>query len=204
MTPRTSLACLLFAACSGPPILVPPSEPASGECEVLDPPQLGALRPGPVAGPLKLGQILDLRGAPTDVQWRALPNSSDAELVRIAGDGEEDTKVRVRAMAGIAVRHPDGGDGPMRAALADAKADAALRRGAARALADAYLAAGFEALKAALADEDALLREAVVKALAPNAKDLEVRTALEALLATERHPLVREALDAALKEKDAK
>ncbi len=171
---------------------------------MLDPPKLSALRPGPKAGPLKLGQILDLRTAPTDVQWKALPPTSDAELVRIAGDNNESANDRVRAMSGIAVRHTDGGDAPMRAALSDPKADGTLRRGAARALAAAYLEAGFETLKAALADQDHLLREAVVKALAAHAENPEIRGALEALLASEKHALVREALDAALKDKDSK
>ena len=210
MLRRTTWVCWLFIGCGGPAIEVAPAPPATKGCEVLDPPKVGLLKPGVdpegmrAALPQKLSVLLTMRTVPTKLQWRALPPTSDAELVQAAGDAKEDPKIRVRAMAGLAVRTPDGGDATMRAALADAAADGTLRRGAARALAAGYLVEGLAALTTALGDPDHLLREAVVKALTPHVAQAKVRAALEARRGTEEHPLVMEALNKALGDKAAK
>ncbi len=201
----TSLGVVLFiAACGGPPIEVSPSAPAATECQLLDPPKLTGLSPEPHRGPLKLSQILTGRGVPTEAQWQALPPGSDAALVQLAGDAEEPATTRARAMSGIAVRRPEGGHEVLRAILADADADATLRRGAARALGHAYLDEGTGTLGAAAADEDPLLREAVVQALAPHVGVPAVRALLQARRSIEEHLVVLEALDQALRDKDAK
>ncbi len=206
MLRRTTWVCCLFIGCGGPPIDVPPAPPSTAGCEVLDPPKPTLLKASKSAAgvatfPLKLSQLLTLRGVPTDQQWRALPPGSDAALVAAAGDAKEDPKLRARAMAGIAVRGPDGGDATMMVALSDTDADGTLRRAAARSLAAGYLTAGLEALTAALADSDHLLRETVVKALTPHVGQATVRAALVARRELEEHPLVLEAIDHALKEK---
>jgi HEAT repeat protein len=106
-------------------------------------------------------------------------------------------------MSGLAIRGTPAADAPVRAALADPHADPVVRRGAARALAAGWLepegGPNLDALAAALADSDPLTREAVVKALAPHAARPAVRDALAARLPKEDAPLVREALEQALK-----
>ncbi|MCA9544527.1 MAG: HEAT repeat domain-containing protein [Myxococcales bacterium] len=205
-------------ACSGPAPLVPPAQPVTDQCQVLDPPAVTQTAPsaasprgslqgllpthGPPKGPLKLGQLLTLRGVVSEAQWRALPPGADAELSQIAQREDEAPTVRARAMTGLAVRRTDGAVGTLRGVLLDAQADSLVRRAAARALADGFAepegGPAMAALAAAAADEDATLREAVVKALAPHVALPAVRRLLEERKASERDTLVTEALDAAL------
>lgn len=173
--------------------------------KALGPNGLRGLRPqdGPnPALPMSLPQMMSARHSPSAMQWRALPPGSDAALVEMIGDAGEDPKVRARAMEGLAVRAPEGGDAALRAVLADGQADGTARRAAARALSSGYVKGGADpaaqALIAALADPDPQMREAAVKALAPHAADPTVRAALEARAAVEDAPLVAEALAEAL------
>ncbi|MCA9541095.1 MAG: HEAT repeat domain-containing protein [Myxococcales bacterium] len=157
-------------------------------------------RPPQPGTPLHLPQLLAMHHPPSDMQWRALPPTADAGLIAVIDDPAEAVTDRARAMDGLAVRHPAGGHAPLAAVLADGKADGTLRRSAARALARGFGGepAARAALFTALDDDDAMLREAVVKALADQATDAEVRAALQARRDREQAPLVREALDAAL------
>lgn len=153
------------------------------------------------ATPVTFEQILVMRHPPSEMQWRALPAGSDARLIERITDAEGDVLVRVRAMEGLSVRAPEDGDAPLAAVLADPKAEAALRRGAARALGRGYAetadAPGTTALVAALGADDATVREAVVKSLAPRVSDPTVRAALDARAAVETDAAVNEALAAA-------
>lgn len=178
--------------------------PPPQQRKALGPGGLSGLRPqdGPQAGlPLSLPQMLSARHPPSDMQWRALPPGSDASLTTLIADADEDPKVRARAMHGLSVRAPEGGDATLRAVLRDDSADPTARRAAARALAHGYVGkapAATEALTAALKDDDARLRETVVRALSPHADRKDVRAALTAQAAVEKNALVKEALDAAL------
>ncbi len=187
---------LLLVACSGPRIEVPATPPPGGCLATAapgPPKRLKALKPGPKAGPLKLGQLLTMPEAPTELQWKALPPTADAALVEAAADPEASETERVRAFMGLAVRRTEGGEAPI---LASLKAGpGAVRRGAARALAAGYLATALPALVEAGADEDPTLREAVARALWPHTDNDGVAAFLAARREAETHPLVREALE---------
>ncbi len=189
-----------------------PAAPA-GTGRFLPPPQKSrALGPGGLAGlrpqdgprpglPLSLPQMMTARHPPSDMQWRALPPGSDAALTTIIADGDEDPKARARAMHGLSVRAPEGGDAALRTVLTDGAADPTARRAAARALAHGYVGdtpAAAQAMITTLSDDDARLREAVVRALARHTGVPAIRAALEGRAAVEKNTLVREALDAAL------
>ncbi|MEZ4467318.1 MAG: hypothetical protein R3F43_23450 [bacterium] len=198
-TPALALTAAL-AACGGAPPTVPDAPPA-GSCEVIDPstlsgsatqakagPGLSKLLPGRGPGtglPMTVPQLLSMTEVPADAQWRALPPGADAALVTVAQDATAGPPQRARALAGLGIRKTEGAGPQIAALLADAGADATVRRAAARALAAGFVAdaAGAEgdqapALLAALADGDDLLREALVKALAPHAARADVRAAL--------------------------
>ncbi len=217
-------AALLCIACSGPAPAVPPAQPVTDECQVLDPPSatqaaaqpasmapagkpakkgLAGLLPGAgvARGPLKLGQILSLHTPPSDVQWRALPPSADAALATIAQDATEAPTTRARAISGLAVRGSDGAPGVLKGLLLT-EGEPAVQRAAARALADRFIEPeGGEvmaALSAAAASDAPRLREAVIKAVAPHAAQPAVERLLKARLAVETEPLIREAIEQAL------
>lgn len=224
------LLALLPTACGSAPPEVPPVEPPSAECKNPDPPadapdpapspETGRFLPAPTgqkslglkglrpqdgihpATPISFEQILTLRHPPSDMQWRALPPGSDAQIRATVEDGSIDPLTRVRAMEGLSIRAPDDGDVPLRAILADPAADATLRRGAARALGRGYLGAGdgeaVTALVAALDADDATVRETAVKALAPQVSQPAIREALKRRAAVESSEVVKEALAAAL------
>lgn len=200
-----------------PPADAPDPAPPPGTGRFLPPPTgqkslgLAGLRPqdGIHPGtPIGYAQILTLRHPPSEQQWRALPPGSDAQIRATVEDPAEDPLTRVRAMEGLSIRAPEDGDAPLRAILADPAADATLRRGAARALARGYIDAtdgpAVQALITALADPDATVREATVKALAPHAARPSVKDALTRRAAVEESPVVREAITAALAEDTTK
>lgn len=197
---------LLLCACASAPVKIPPVPKADG-CAVIDParlpaePDLKSLLPqaGPGANlPLTVPALLSTRGEPSIAQWKALPPTADAALVAAMEDAERLPVERARAIAGLALRGQEGAGKRIEVLLADDRADPMVRRAAARGLADGYLDASATVLIAALDDPDAMLREAVVKALAPHVARPAIKAAFEARQPKETAPLVKEALDAAL------
>lgn len=198
VAPASALALLCtMTGCGAPPTRIAPAPPPTAACQVLNPAAaagsatsasageeidkpygqigLGNLRPGhgaPGDGRLKVGQLLAMRGVPTDAQWQGLPPAADAELATHATDAEADPVLRARALAGLAVRNAPGAEAVMVGLLTDAETDATVRRSAARALADTYVKGegpALQALAGALADPDPKLRDAVAQSLKPRA-----------------------------------
>lgn len=170
-------------------------------------PNLARLKPGarPAKGvvpgaPVNMAQIFAMRHPPSEMQWRALPPGSDAAIVAVLNDANEAPMTRARAADGLGVRGQT--DAALRAVLADAKADGTVRRASARALSRSFVGDGTtdgaRALIAALDDSDEVVREAVVRALAPHVGLAPVRSALEARRATEAGAGVKAALAEAL------
>ena len=198
----------LIVGCSGPQSRTTTDGSDAGAAVSLDAgPNLVALRPGhgPPRGAVSLEALLSTHGIPTEAQWRALPSSVDAKLAEIATDPSGPVHRRARAMSGLAIRRVDGGASVLAASLG-ASVDPMLRRTAIRGLATGWLRTAADAgagaieprvlaaLGRALADPDALVREAAVKALAPYATAPSVHALLRMRLTTETSEMVREAL----------
>jgi hypothetical protein len=215
--PLRSLAATPFAVlvilsgCAGAPPDIPPVPEAQG-CAIIDPatikaeptagPGLKALLPQAGPGrnlPRTVPALLTTRGEPSRIQWQALPPTADAALVQAMQDAERPPVERARAISGLAIRQNDGSGPQIAALLADAKTDAMVRRAAVRGLASGFIETSETALVAALNDPDPMLREAAVKALTPHATRPAIQAALRARQGAETAPLVKEALDAALK-----
>lgn len=212
---------ILLAGCSGTPRPIPEIPPV-GTCQVIDPttissepakkgPGLGRLLPGrgeTANLPLTVPQLLSMPEAPSEVQWRALPPGSDAVLSQIAADDEAGVPQRARAVSGLAVRKAEGAGPQIAAILANPALDGTLRRTAARALGEVYVAGGpgggdeAHVLINSLDDPDALTREAVVQSLAAHVARADIRAALEARQAKEDNDLVKAALSKALAPKE--
>lgn len=201
-------SCFL-AACGGPMPDIPPLPAAGAQCQVLDPPgttpagQGLAPAPGAAGLPRAIPELLEADAAPTEVQWRALPPTADAELVQIAGQADEAPGIRARALQGVGVRAPDGARDQVIALLTGGEHPVEVRSAAADALVRGYLGEDAEpvlaALGAALADRDPSVRVAVVRALAPvAARTPAARDLLAARLPDETDPRVRAALEQAL------
>jgi|JI10StandDraft_1071094.scaffolds.fasta_scaffold25970_4 hypothetical protein len=225
----------LLAACGGTPTALPAIPPVDA-CQIIDPtalsgqvqdaglpppkakntqtgpgPGLARLLPGAGPGtglPMSVPQLLSMPEAPTEAQWRALPPTADAVLSQVAADDDAGIPQRARAVSGLAARKAEGAGPQIAALLADQRLDPTLRRTAARALGDVYVASGpgggdeAHVVINTLEDTDALTREAAVKALAPHVGRADVRAALEARLLKEEDALVKEALTQALAPKE--
>lgn len=211
-SPFTMLSTIFaLAGCAGAPPDIPPVPPAQG-CAVIEPATtapdqsqhtagLKALLPQAGPGrnlPRTVPAMLTTRGEPSRAQWQALPPTADAALVQAMQSGDRPIVERARAIAGLAIRQNAGSATPIATVLADPQADGMLRRAAARGLAAGFIEAGEPALLAALSDPDAMLREAVVKALTPHIERPAVLAGMRARQTVETAPLVKEALDAAL------
>lgn len=132
---------------------------------------------------------------PTAEELRAVPEL-DRVLESLATDGGTPGFVRARALSSFAAL-PAGNERAartLRAALSDEELHPQLRRAAVKTLVTREGAAALPAVRPLLAHPHLRLRDAAVEALAPHAAAPAVREALEARLARETEPALRERL----------
>jgi HEAT repeat protein len=133
----------------------------------------------------------------TEADWRALGAGVDAELLAIATDVRLSHTRRANAVFALGFFPSARARAFLAGLAADAAADGIFRRKAVHALANGYGEGALAELRAALASTDAQLRAAAARAVAKIGAPTAER-ALEARLAVESDPMVRDTLAAAL------
>ena len=159
---------------------------------------LWALALPAAAGPQRDAVLRELSGiedAPTAESLRAIGDGVPQELMELVADPSQRSSVRARALHALGwFPSPD-----TRALLETALEgdDPLMARKAAYALANGWKAASLPALEQALSSSDAQLRNATARALG-TIEDGAVVKILDARLAVETQPAVREALESSL------